>query len=103
MPCYSCGARQTDPERGPSPWQRGIREGRQVLVCPDCQRGADWTAALDHCAGCGSARLKLTLGELRCGDCGRLEEVASAGPASPASGLAEEVAAAVARVLGRPG
>jgi len=29
MPCYRCGTRQTDPARGHSPWQRGVR-GDQV-------------------------------------------------------------------------
>ena len=37
MPCYRCGVRQTDPERGSSPWRRGVRHDRLVLVCPACQ------------------------------------------------------------------
>src|SRR5438132_10718298 len=32
MPCYRCGVRQTDPERGKSPWRRAVREDRLVLV-----------------------------------------------------------------------
>ena len=30
MPCYRCGARQVDPDRGESPWKRGVRADRQV-------------------------------------------------------------------------
>jgi len=49
MPCYRCGARQTDPGKGPSPWKRGVIADEQVLVCPDCQQTHDWTADLDRC------------------------------------------------------
>jgi hypothetical protein len=107
MPCYRCGARQVDPERGPSPWQRGVRAAQQVLVCPACQAGHDWQADLDRCARCGSARLVRRLGEIECRDCGLVvppDEPAQAGPGSAASaapGLAEEVALALDRVLGR--
>ena len=45
MPCLLCGARQTDPVRGASPWKRGVKGGEQVLVCPDCQTHGDWTHA----------------------------------------------------------
>lgn len=70
MPCFRCGAREVDPVRGPSPWKRGVRHGHHVLVCPDCQRGHDWPAELDHCASCGSWRLVRALGQIVCRECG---------------------------------
>ena len=105
MPCYRCGTRQTDPARGHSPWQRGVRGDQQVLVCPGCQGAHDWTADLDHCSRCGSARLVRRLGEVECRDCGYV--VAPAGTevsvlsGADAPGLSEEVARALDRVLGR--
>jgi ribosomal protein S27AE len=119
MPCYRCGTRQVDPDRGPSPWKRGVRGDRQVLICPDCQEGRNWAADLDRCGRCGTVRLVRRLGEVECRDCGQIREPApaSAGAAvgvrqgppaiaaeegSPAAGdLAEEVARALDRVLGR--
>jgi uncharacterized Zn finger protein (UPF0148 family) len=32
-----------------------------------------WTAALDRCERCGSPRLSITLGEVSCRACGRLQ------------------------------
>lgn len=78
MPCHRCGARQTDPVKGASPWRRGVRAGEQVLVCPDCQRERDWTADLARCAGCGSARLVRVLGSTQCKDCGVQDDVTEA-------------------------
>lgn len=137
MPCYRCGARQVDPVRGHSPWQRGVRENEQVLVCPGCQAAPGWSADLDACRQCGSVRLVRRLGEVECRQCGYVvppEEpagdgealrggvtlpspggtarrghngvsVAGVGGALPGSGsapgLAEEVALALERVLGR--
>ncbi|MHB2022917.1 MAG: hypothetical protein ACYCO3_06280, partial [Mycobacteriales bacterium] len=66
--------RQTDPERGPSPWQRGVLAGRQVLVCPDCQRDPGHLDALDRCHVCGTTKLVSWLGEVRCRDCGAVKE-----------------------------
>ena len=107
MPCYRCGTRQVDPERGPSPWKRGVRADQQVLICPGCQSGRDWAAELDRCGGCGSMRLVRRLGEVECRQCGRVR-VPAAGPGEsggtgrPGSeGLAAEVARALDRVLGR--
>ena len=104
MPCYRCGARQTDPDRGASPWKRGVRGERQVLVCPDCQAGRDWTADLDHCPVCGAASLLCRLGEIECRVCGHVH-AATPEPeglvASTAPGLSEEVAAALDRMLRR--
>ena len=103
MPCYRCGARQTDPVRGPSPWKRGVRGGVQVLVCPVCQRGRDWAAELDRCPACGSTMLARALGETTCRACGTV--VARGGAPAPqpadAPGLAADVEAALERVLGR--
>ena len=78
MPCYRCGARQVDPARGPSPWKRGVRGNHQVLICPQCQSGRDWTPDLDRCPSCGSVRLVRRLGEVECRDCGQVREPADA-------------------------
>ena len=133
MPCYRCGARQVDPDRGESPWKRGVRADRQVLICPTCQSSTDWMAELDRCPVCLSAHLVRRLGEVECRDCGYVRDPGSAsgdagpvtgvpaGAAAPAvgspgageprpepdfgetPGLAEEVELALARVLGRAG
>jgi uncharacterized Zn finger protein (UPF0148 family) len=76
MPCYRCGTRQVDPARGPSPWKRGVRENRQVLICPRCQSGRDWASDLDRCPDCGGTRLVRRLGEVECRDCGQVRESA---------------------------
>ena len=119
MPCYRCGTRQVDPDRGASPWKRGVRADCQVLICPGCQSGRDWAADLDRCAVCSGVRLIRRLGEVECRDCGHVRAPdATAGPAAagaqmttgrspgagerpegPAPGLAEEVARALDRVL----
>jgi hypothetical protein len=70
MACYRCGMRQVDPARGHSPWQRGVRDDQQVLICPTCQGMHDWKADLDQCGRCGSVRLVRRLGEVECRDCG---------------------------------
>lgn len=112
MPCYRCGIRQTDPERGKSPWRRGVRHDQLVLVCPGCQESGDWTADLQACAKCGSAHLIRRLGQVECLDCGWIFEPAQvlvpslAGPqqADERAGdatLAEEVGRALDRLLGR--
>ncbi|MEV0619257.1 hypothetical protein AB0I81_38480 [Nonomuraea sp. NPDC050404] len=105
MPCYRCGARQTDPVRGASPWQRGVRNETQVLICPDCQRLHDLD--LDSCATCASTALICRLGEVECRSCGavwlaaRSSEALDPAPVSPPPGLSAEVEAALNRVLGR--
>ncbi len=111
MPCYLCGTRQVDPERGSSPWQRGVRADRQVLICPGCQDAGDWAADLNRCRVCASVRLVRRLGEVECRDCGSVEEpaavtsatgiVVDAGQPMGAPGLSEEVEQAIARVLRR--
>jgi hypothetical protein len=108
MPCYRCGARQTDPLRGASPWKRGVRGGAHVLVCPDCQRAADWTADLDACQHCGSTMLVRALGETQCRACGATlaAELAGSEPETAAgrgdrSRLAADVAAALDRLFHR--
>ena len=118
MPCYRCGARQVDPDRGESPWKRGVRADRQVLICPTCQSSSDWIGELDRCPVCLSAHLVRRLGEVECRDCGYVRDPggASGGAGPPGEGeprpepdfgetpgLAEEVELALARVLGRAG
>lgn len=105
MPCYRCGTRQTDPDRGQSPWKRGVRGDRQVLICPQCQSGRDWAADLARCGGCGSVRLVRRLGEIECRQCGQVRDagdpqVPAEAEAASSAGLAEEVARALDRVLG---
>ena len=114
MPCYRCGVRQTDPERGKSPWRRGVVHDQLVLICPACQESADWTAELERCAKCRSAHLIRRLGQVECLDCGLVREpeaslVPARGPGSAPSApepadatLADEVGRALERLLGRP-
>jgi hypothetical protein len=126
MPCYRCGVRQTDPDRGQSPWKRGVRSDSQILICPDCQASHDWMADMDRCSQCSSVHLVRRLGEVECRDCGAivppaLEDLAGGdldgsgspggagsrggagvpGGAAPSPDLSEEVAKALQRVLGR--
>jgi hypothetical protein len=123
MPCYRCGTRQVDPDRGESPWQRGVRGDRQVLICPACQESPDWRAELDGCGVCTGVHLVRRLGETECRDCGWVRPAAPAGlpghlaalapaagrrppgladpPPAPDGDLAREVERALARVLGR--
>jgi hypothetical protein len=111
MPCYRCGTRQVDPDRGSSPWLRGVRADHQVLICPVCQTAGEWVADLDRCQVCASIRLVRRLGEVECKDCGNVGQPATAGPATEiaatagdgmiAPGLAEEVEQAIAKVLRR--
>ena len=88
MPCYRCGARQVDPDRGESPWKRGVRADRQVLICPTCQSSSDWIGELDRCPVCLSAHLVRRLGEVECRDCGYVRDPGGAsGGAGPVSGV----------------
>ncbi len=90
MPCYRCGVRQVDPDRGENPWKRGVRADRQVLICPTCQSSVDWTGELDRCPVCLSAHLVRRLGEVECRDCGYVREPSGPAPASagPVTGMA---------------
>jgi hypothetical protein len=121
VPCYRCGVRQTDPERGKSPWRRGVLRDELVLVCPACQESGDWTAELESCARCASVHLIRRLGQVECLDCGLVREpvladaalVPAGNPRSPGppaprgprdrsdAALAEEVGRALDRLLGR--
>lgn len=101
MPCYHCGTRQVDPDRGASPWTRGVLHDHQILVCPACQASRDWTAELDRCDRCGSAHLVRRLDEVECRDCGLTRLAGASGPTAPDPELAAEVEQALARVLGR--
>jgi hypothetical protein len=108
LPCYRCGVRQTDPERGKSPWRRGVLRDELILVCPACQESGDWTAELESCSRCASVHLIRRLGQVECLDCGLVREPAALVPAGaqdlkdrPDTGLAEEVGRALDRLLGR--
>jgi hypothetical protein len=113
LPCYRCGVRQTDPERGKSPWRRGVLRDELVLVCPVCQESGDWTAELESCSRCASVHLIRRLGQVECLDCGLVREPEAAlvhagspaaarrAAASPDAALAEEVGRALDRLLGR--
>ena len=126
MPCYRCGVRQTDPERGKSPWRRGVLRDELVLVCPVCQESGDWIAELESCSRCASVHLIRRLGQVECLDCGLVREpqpakaehaLVPAGArargdgarpdrarpdaAGPDAALAEEVGRALDRLLGR--
>jgi hypothetical protein len=123
MPCYRCDLRQVDPDRGQSPWKRGVKSGVQVLVCPGCQGSFDWMSELDQCSVCGGVHLVRRLGEIECRDCGMVCDpadsgaVAGGGAVAGAAGLgeagdrsesghepgslADDVERALDRVLGR--
>jgi hypothetical protein len=108
VPCYRCGVRQTDPERGKSPWRRGVLRDELILVCPACQESADWTAGLESCSRCASVHLIRRLGQVECLDCGLVREPGVLVPAGgqgltdrPDAALAEEVSRALDRLLGR--
>lgn len=71
MPCERCGRVQTDPVKGASPWARAVLAGRQVLICPDCQRAdAGFGDELERCGACGSTRLSVVMGSVVCRACG---------------------------------
>jgi hypothetical protein len=78
-----------------------------VLICPDCYPTA--LADLSRCSRCDSIRLVKRLDQIECLDCRLTRTVPAtdmdAEPTTPAprgqdSGLAAEVASALARVLG---
>ncbi len=103
MPCYRCGMRQTDPERGKSPWRRGVVHDQLVLICPPCQESADWTAELERCAKCRSAHLIRRLGQVECLDCGLVRR-RRGGPSAPAAARSwRGPARRPCRVARRPG
>lgn len=111
MGCLLCSRRQADPQRGPSPWRRGVvvspsGQAQQVLVCPGCQEVPGWEDVLARCSACGSVALMVRLGEVSCRQCGRTVPAPGtrAVPDPDAAAreqLGAEVAAAVDRVLGR--
>lgn len=107
MPCFRCGTRQTDLERGPSPWRRAVRDGRQVLVCPDCQDGEQWRDAVEACPACGSLDLTRRLGQTVCTHCltlvhdARITDPVVVEPVTIDAALARDVADAIERTLGR--
>ena len=102
MPCYRCGVRQTDPERGMSPWRRGVVHDQLVLICPACQESADWTAELERCAKCRSAHLIRRLGQVECLDCDLVREPEAAAAIPGLVPVGGPDAAGRARDGGRP-
>jgi hypothetical protein len=77
--CHLCGRPTYDPDKRERPWARAVAGGRQVLICPDCQRDrADWADGLDRCGACGATRLSAMLGQVVCRACGHAEPVAGA-------------------------
>ena len=94
MPCYRCGARQVDPDRGESPWKRGVRADRQILICPACQSSVDWVGELDQCPVCASVHMVRRLGEVECRDCGYVREPAAPVGVTPVHVPAPDVSAA---------
>jgi hypothetical protein len=101
MPCYRCGARQTDPGKGPSPWKRGVIADEQVLVCPDCQQRHDWVSDLDRCGSCGSTMLVRALGQTRCRRCEWTKEARRDEAGAGDGSLSLDVEAALRRRFGR--
>ena len=72
--CSRCGRATYDPDKRGTPWVRAVLSGRQVLVCPECQRDVPgWADGLDRCAVCGGTRLSAMLGEVVCRACGHTE------------------------------
>ena len=72
--CVLCGRPTFDPDKRSAPWARAVMGGRQVLVCPDCQRDrTDWADGLDRCANCHGTRLSVQVGEVVCRACGHTE------------------------------
>jgi len=92
-----------DPEPGKSsPWHQGVVREHQVLICPGCYPTA--RGDLTRCPRCDSVRLVKRLDQIECLEC-RLTRDAEVEPVIPVtrgedSGLAAEVASALARVLG---
>ncbi|MGH2682069.1 MAG: hypothetical protein ACRDIX_02410 [Actinomycetota bacterium] len=71
--CHVCGRATYDPDKRERPWVRGVAGGRQVLVCPACQRDhPDWSDGLDRCERCSSTRLSVMLGNVVCRACGHV-------------------------------
>jgi rubredoxin len=69
--CSLCGRATYDPKKQDVPWVRGVSGGRQVLICPECQRDRkDWAGHLDRCESCGGTRLSAILGDVVCRACG---------------------------------
>ena len=77
MPCFLCNKVQTDPVRGPSQWRRGVVDGEQVLICPECQaREPRWQELMHRCERCGSPRCVIVMGSIVCKACGHDAPVA---------------------------
>jgi DNA-directed RNA polymerase subunit RPC12/RpoP len=72
--CMICGRATYDPDKRGTPWVRAVAQGRQVLICPECQRDVpDWADRLDRCERCGSTRLSAMLDQIVCRACGHAE------------------------------
>ena len=69
--CMICGRATYDPDKRSTPWVRAVAGGRQVLICPACQRDEPgWPERLDRCERCGGTRLSAMLGQIVCRACG---------------------------------
>src|SRR5438093_7935068 len=72
--CELCGRGTYDPDKKERPWARAVKGGRQVLVCPQCQKDRpDWSDAMARCQQCGAVRLSAMLGEIVCRACGHVQ------------------------------
>jgi len=73
--------------------------GEQVLICPDC---FPTVSGLDACTTCSSTMLVKRLGEVSCRSCGAtwFSSADSVKRGGDRSVLADEVAAAIDRLLG---
>jgi len=72
--CELCGRGTYDPDKKERPWARAAKGGRQVLVCPQCQKDRpDWSDAMARCQQCGAVRLSAMLGEIVCRACGHVQ------------------------------
>jgi hypothetical protein len=72
--CFLCGRATYDPDKRGTPWVRAVAAGRQVLICPECQRDRPgWAESLDRCGACGGTRLSVMLGDVVCRACGHTE------------------------------
>ena len=72
--CVLCARATYDPDKRGTPWVRAVVSGRQVLICPECQRDrSGWADGLDRCETCEGTRLSVMLGDVVCRACGHVQ------------------------------